>query len=213
MRKTFSGHAARVLPHLQRFSLDAQLAASDAWGLVKDIRREMDEARRAMTSGGRETGARFRLRSQLADLRRELREREAKALAEIFEHADVVLCTLTGLHEDKTLAKLRFDLCLIDECSQAVEAACWLALLRAPRCVIAGDHLQLPPTILSKEAMQGGLELSLMERLLKLHGGDAITRLLSTQYRMHTRIMQWSSDQFYDGKLLAHPTVAKHSLL
>ena len=35
---------------------------------------------------------------------------------------------------------------------QALEAASWSALLRAPRAVLAGDHLQLPPTVISKVA-------------------------------------------------------------
>ncbi len=35
---------------------------------------------------------------------------------------------------------------------QALEAAAWSALLRAPKAVLAGDHLQLPPTVISKEA-------------------------------------------------------------
>lgn len=35
---------------------------------------------------------------------------------------------------------------------QALEVATWGALLRAPRAVLAGDHLQLPPTIISEEA-------------------------------------------------------------
>ena len=34
---------------------------------------------------------------------------------------------------------------------QALEAACWIPLLRTGKCVLAGDHHQLPPTILSKE--------------------------------------------------------------
>lgn len=35
---------------------------------------------------------------------------------------------------------------------QALEAATWGALLKAPRAVLAGDHLQLPPTIISEAA-------------------------------------------------------------
>ena len=37
-------------------------------------------------------------------------------------------------------------------CLQALEAATWSALLKAPRGVLAGDHLQLPPTVISKVA-------------------------------------------------------------
>lgn len=35
---------------------------------------------------------------------------------------------------------------------QALEAATWGALLKAPRSVLAGDHLQLPPTVISDAA-------------------------------------------------------------
>ena len=51
------------------------------------------------------------------------------------------------------------------------------------RCVLAGDHLQLPPTILSTEAAKQGLEVTLMERLIKLLGDGAV-RMLTTQYRL-----------------------------
>ena len=50
------------------------------------------------------------------------------------------------------------------------------------RCVLAGDHLQLPPTIISVEAAKQGLEVTLMERLTKLLGDSAV-RMLTTQYR------------------------------
>lgn len=50
------------------------------------------------------------------------------------------------------------------------------------RCVLAGDHLQLPPTIISKDAAKKGLEVTLMERLIKLLGDDVV-RMLTTQYR------------------------------
>lgn len=38
------------------------------------------------------------------------------------------------------------------ERAQALEAACWSALLKGRRAVLAGDHLQLPPTVLSESA-------------------------------------------------------------
>ena len=45
-----------------------------------------------------------------------------------------------------------FDVVVIDEAAQSLEAACWLALCQARRAVLAGDHRQLPPTIMSKES-------------------------------------------------------------
>jgi hypothetical protein len=44
------------------------------------------------------------------------------------------------------------DLVVVDEAAQALELATWGALLRGRRAVLAGDHLQLPPTVLSTEA-------------------------------------------------------------
>ena len=56
-------------------------------------------------------------------------------------------------------------MCVIDEAAQALEAACWGALLKARRGVLAGDHLQLPPTIISDQAAAKGLGRTLFERL------------------------------------------------
>ncbi len=61
-------------------------------------------------------------------------------------------------------------------------------------------------------AAKAGLELTLMERLLKLYPGDKVVRMLTTQYRMNEKIMRWPSDQLYDGKLVAHESVKEHLL-
>jgi len=50
-----------------------------------------------------------------------------------------------------------------------------------------------------------------MERLIKKYG-DSVVRMLTTQYRMNSAIMQWASEQMYQGKLFAHPSVEKHLL-
>lgn len=89
-------------------------------------------------------------------LRKELRQRADAATRDILKRADVVLVTLTSATDDgpmKLLEESHFDVTIIDEVSQAMEAACWIPLLRTKKCVLAGDHLQLPPTILSKESV------------------------------------------------------------
>lgn len=53
--------------------------------------------------------------------------------------------------------------------------------------------------------------MSLMERLIQKYG-DSVVRMLTTQYRMNSAIMQWASEQMYQGKLSAHPSVEKHLL-
>lgn len=122
----------------------------------------------------------------------------------------VVCATLTGvLH--RHLDDLAFDVCVIDEAAQALEPACWGALLKAPKAVLAGDHLQLPPTIISDKAARAGLSRTLFERLQAMYG-DGVSEMLTVQYRMNAAIMQWSSDELYDGKLTAHSSVADHTL-
>nr|KAF6465511.1 immunoglobulin mu DNA binding protein 2 [Rousettus aegyptiacus] len=128
--------------------------------------------------------------------------------------ADVVLATNTGASDDGPLKLLPdgyFDIVVIDECSQALEASCWIPLLKARKCILAGDHKQLPPTIVSHKAARAGLSLSLMERLAEAHGAGAV-RTLTVQYRMHRAIMQWASQALYHGQLTAHPSVAGHLL-
>src|SRR5262249_15929395 len=93
----------------------------------------------------------------------------------------------------------------------STEPACWLPLLRCQRVVLAGDHCQLPPTILSQEAARQGFGVSLVERLVALYGKQ-VTRRLDEQYRMHASIMTFSSRLFYDGEMQAHPSVCGHLL-
>ena len=67
-------------------------------------------------------------------LRKDLKEIEQQSINQIFASADVVCCTLTSA-ADKTLrnyihnklADQCFDVCVIDECAQAIEPACWIA--------------------------------------------------------------------------------------
>ena len=54
-----------------------------------------------------------------------------------------------------------------------------------------------------------------MERLLGTlvkEKEQDIVRMLTSQYRMHKDIMEWASQQLYDGKLTAHTSVAAHLL-
>ena len=74
---------------------------------------------------------------------------------------------------------------------------------------MAGDHCQLPPTIRSAEAAKE-LGNTLMEKLVRLHPSSVV--LLEEQYRMNEQIMGFSSNEFYNGKLKAHASVASHVL-
>ncbi|NXQ24054.1 SMBP2 protein, partial [Alaudala cheleensis] len=207
------GHPARLLPPIQRHCLDAVLARGDNAQLVADIRRDMDLAW-AKTKKAQDKGERSHFLGEIKSLRKELKEREEAAMTAALSQASVVLATNTGASSDgplKLLPETHFDLVVIDECAQALEASCWIPLLKAPKCILAGDHKQLPPTIISHRAAAEGLSLSLMERLAG-HYGERAVRMLTVQYRMHRDIMEWASSELYGGRLSAHPSVAQHLL-
>lgn len=207
------GHPARVLPQLRARTLDllvedhpdvrlARKWAKEAYALF----RQASKWTRARPEPGARRDLRQEARSLLADARRQ----EAGAVDAVLDTARVVCATLTGL-DSEVLGKRRFDLLVIDEACQATEPASWLGLLWAQRVVLAGDHCQLPPTVISVEAAKQGLGVSLLERLVALHG-ERVTRRLDVQYRMHTDIMRFSSAEFYEGTLQADASVAGHRL-
>lgn len=86
--------------------------------------------------------------------------------------------------------------------AQALEASCWIPLLLGKRCILAGDHMQLPPTVRSNEALKKGLGVSLFERLMR-HFEDSAAEQLICQFRMHRHIMAWSNASFYRDNLVA----------
>jgi ATP-dependent RNA/DNA helicase IGHMBP2 len=209
------GHPARVLPSVLAHTLEARVATHEsariAQGLVAkalDLRRAARK-RKARRGPGRFSEAREAERDARA-LLAEARALEARAESDVLSRAPVVLATLTSL-DGPALAGRRFALAVVDEATQAVEPAVYLALLHAERAVLAGDHLQLPPTVLSATAQAGGLGISLFERLVEAHG-DAVKVTLAEQHRMNERIMRYPSDALYGGALRAHPAVADHAL-
>ena len=187
------GHPARVLPALREHTLDLMVEDHD------DTRQARKLAKKAFglfrqagkwTRGKPEPGLRQQLRQEGRALLDDARRLEAQAVDRILNGATVVCATLTGL-DSAILGQRPFDLAIIDEAAQCTEPVCWLPLLRSQCLVLAGDHCQLPPTILSQEAAEEGFGISLMERLVRRYG-PLITRRLNVQYRMHEAIMNFS---------------------
>ena len=100
---------------------------------------------------------------------------------------------------------------VIDEACQCTEPSAWIPILYGDRLVLAGDHRQLPPTVISLEAAREGLARSLFERILESQG-ERVSRQLQVQYRMHRSIMAFSNEEMYRGTLIAHGSVAEHRL-
>jgi superfamily I DNA and/or RNA helicase len=207
------GHPARVQPGMREHTLDllvedhpdarqAHKVARDAFILFRKASK--------WTRVRPEPGAKRDMRQEGRELLAEARRLEALAVERILDSATVICATTTGL-DAELLGQRRFDLCVIDEAAQSTEPSNWIPLQRCQRVVLAGDHCQLPPTILSREAAAKGFGVSLLERLATLHG-PGMSRLLTVQYRMHETIMAFSSAEFYGCALEAAESVRGHRL-
>lgn len=138
-------------------------------------------------------------------MRKRADELEIRINEDLFRQARVVSCTLIG-SAYHILERRRFSTLFIDEAAQALEPACWTAILKADRVVLSGDHQQLPPTVKCIEAARKGLSDTLMQYVVRTKP-ECVT-LLTTQYRMHRDIMDFPSRWFYHGALKAAPEVA-----
>ncbi|XP_038973006.1 DNA-binding protein SMUBP-2 isoform X3 [Phoenix dactylifera] len=187
----------------------SQVLRGDNCTLANDIRKEMKVLNGKLLKA-KDKNTKRDIRKELRTLAREERKRQQLAVTDVIKNADVVLTTLTGAFTRK-LESSAFDLVIIDEAAQALEVACWIALLKGSRCVLAGDHLQLPPTIQSVEAERKGFGKTLFERLASLYGEEVMS-MLTVQYRMHELIMNWSSKELYGSKIEAHSSVSQHML-
>ena len=174
----------------------------ELWALRKQIRRVQQEARKGQSRSES-------VRDQLAKMRNRMTALEIQIDADLFGETRVVASTLIG-SANKVMSHKCFSTLFIDEAAQALQPACWVAMRKANRVILAGDHCQLPPTVKSREAMQGGLGITLLEQVLHAH--PECVSLLTLQYRMHETIMQFSSDYFYGGQLKASPDIAHRTL-
>ncbi len=208
------GHPARVLPQLRERTLDLMVQAHPDMKLVKKI---VQDARKLFAKADRFTRARpapgekKQLRDDAKNALAAARRIENQVVRSVVEGCQVLCATTTSI-DSELLGQRRFDIAVIDEACQAVEPSCWIPLLRCDRVVLAGDHRQLPPTVVSAEAMKEDFHISMLERLAEQFG-PMVTRQLDTQYRMSQEIMDFSSMQFYEGHLHAHESVATHRLI
>ena len=169
------------------------------WAMRKAL-REVRDKRRGTEAYHQKVD---RLKSRITEL-------ELRIHNDLFAQARVISCTLAG-SASRVLEGMKFATLFIDEAAQALEAACWIAIQKAGRVVLAGDHCQLPPTIKCYEALKGGLGLTLMERIVQ--SNPQVVTLLGVQYRMNEQIVQFSSDWFYGGQVQSAPEVRHRGIL
>lgn len=208
------GHPARITAALREHTLDFKLALHPLAKLGADIQMELDrlfkrqERYRDRRSPGFDRER--EVRTEIDSLKAQLRAIRKEVFSRVLADAQVFIGTPTSTG-DRSIRDQTFDLLVFDEATQATEPLSWMAIARANKVVMAGDHFQLPPTVRSKEAESRGLGVTLFERYFALLGPE-YKQLIERQYRMHESIMGFSSKMFYDGKLIADESVKGRTL-
>lgn len=197
------GNPSRVNDKMLSFTYEKRFenhpSYPDLWGIRKAIRNLRVE--KGKTESWHQKMERLKSRAT---------ELEIRINNDLFSEAHVIASTLVG-SSSYLLQGMKFHTLFVDEAAQALEAATWIPIRKAGRVILAGDHRQLPATVKSFEALKRGLGKSLMERIIDNHPNAV--KLLTTQYRMHKDIMEFSSQWFYEGKMEAALEVKYRGIL
>ncbi|TND09528.1 MAG: ATPase [Bacteroidetes bacterium] len=208
------GNPARVSDEVINNTLDVKVTSHESYQELKDYRKKAEEyfalaKKYKRNFGASEREQRNLLYTEARNILKEASMLEDYIFAEQFDHAQVIACTPVVSSSRQIRDKI-FSTVFIDEAAQALEPMSWIPVTRAKRVIFAGDHQQLPPTVKSKKAGDGGLRFTLFERCIAAQKNASV--MLNVQYRMHETIMGFSNGKFYEGKLTADDTV-KDNLL
>ena len=176
------GQPVKVRENLRQATIDARMESHELnRDLVEEIERNEKLSRKIKgMRGGKEKGLAHR---DLSRGWKEVRRIERQIRDEILDRAQVLCCTCIGSGHE-LLDGRRFSRVLIDEATQATEPATLVPLVRGARQVVmVGDHRQLPPTVVSRRAENGGLTRSLFERLVDM--GVSTIPVSYTHLRAH----------------------------
>ncbi|MBR4447339.1 IGHMBP2 family helicase [Methanobrevibacter sp.] len=132
----------------------------------------------------------------------EIKRLENRMIKEIVDSSDVILATNSSSALE-SIARVKFDVAIIDEASQATIPSVLIPIAKAHRFILAGDHKQLPPTIISERA--GELSKTLFEELIRMYPFKS--QLLNIQYRMNSLLMKFPNEEFYDNSLKSDSSV------
>jgi superfamily I DNA and/or RNA helicase len=196
------GNVTRIGDNLMHLTIAEKARMHPEWQHIKKVKIEAEEAKRLAGKrkrvfGQKERGNRKMMYQESRELRKWARDLEDKLMDKLISDSKVICTTLIGVSQ-RSIKDLHYSTLIIDEASQALEPECWNAMLRADRIILAGDHLQLAPTVKSMKAEKIGFSVTLLTRL-----ADSLKHsyLLDTQYRMNDKILSFSNKKFYDSKL------------
>ncbi len=180
---------------------------------IKQLKKRAEEFRRMALKYKRSFGKSEReqrnlLFKEVKNIRTEIKKLQAYNEEKLYAEAEVIAGTPVGLH-DASITHLHFKTLVMDEAGHCIEPLAWTVFAMAENIVLAGDHLQLPPTVLSREAAAKGYNKSILEVAIDK---AANVYLLDTQYRMRPAIAGFSSNYFYGGLLRTAANLVNHGV-
>ena len=183
---------------------EGRLANSKQQKEIKQLKQRAEEFRKMALKYKRSFGKAEREQRQLLfkevkNIRLEIKKLQAYNEEKLFEEAEVIAGTPIGIY-DEGIDHLHFPTLVLDEAGQCIEPLAWCIFPLAEKIVLAGDHWQLPPTVLSFVAARLGFDHSILE--IAIRDTNNI-HLLNTQYRMKQVIAGFSSSYFYNNQLLS----------
>ena len=196
------GNITRVDDDLEKYTLAMKVQVSEEAQLIKEYHKELNKVLKQANSfkrnfGHQERQERRNLRSEVKLYRKQIKELEKFSYERILSQSRIAVGTLIGLCRTEIKAQ-KWDVVVIDEAAQAFEPACWAVASFGSRLILAGDHKQLPPTLMQQFSVKTPYQ-TLQEKIVEKN--PAAVTFLDTQYRMDSIIKEFSNQQFYDGKL------------
>ena len=158
---------------------------------------------RGISSSKMESMANWLLENEkISEIHYKIKKLENKIVKDIINSSDIILSTNSTAAIEE-IVRTKFNVVIVDEASQATIPSILIPLSKARRFILAGDHKQLPPTIISKKAHF--LEKTLFEELIKKYPNKS--SLLNVQYRMNSFLMKFPNLEFYNGNLKSDSSV------
>ena len=142
------------------------------------------------------------LSSKIGYLYKQKEEVLSKIVSEQLKNAEIIFATNSGAGSE-FLEDFKFDVVFMDEAAQSIEPSALIPIVKGKRLIMAGDHKQLPPTVLSERAKR--LNFSMFERFANLFFENCYT--LRVQYRMNEIINRFPSCEFYGCVVESHESV------
>ena len=197
------GNTSKVDETIFSHTPEGRMANSKQQKEIKQLKIRAEEFRKMALKYKRSFGKAEReqrnlLFKEVKNIRTEIKKLQAYNEEKLFEEAQVIAGTPIGIY-DAGVEHLHFPTLVIDEAGQCIEPLGWCIFPLAEKMVLAGDHWQLPPTVISNEAAILGFNRSILEVAIATVP-DVF--LLNTQYRMRQVIAGFSSDYFYNNLLL-----------